>query len=354
MKKICIVSPSLKVGGIQRELVELANYYSKNNQVVFITIFKSKYFYKLSKDVDFIDISYKREMKESFTSQLWYYVKILYNLRFQINTISPDVVLTYGDIMGPLVLLSLYKANHKVFIGDKTSHDYRFNFAIRFLKKWLYPKSQGYIAQTEKAAKYRYEQFKGKLNITVIHNGIRDVKLFPNIKREKIILYLGRFAWEKSPERLILSMTMLKNEDWKLIMAGDGPLLSKMKQYAKELNISSRVEFLGQVKEVDKLFAKSSIYVLPSIIEGFPNALCEAMAAGLPSIVFDSIPYEDILTDNFDGIVVSDVYELSKNLDNLIQNQELRNYLGENARNIAVKLSKDKAANKLYEKLFVS
>jgi glycosyltransferase involved in cell wall biosynthesis len=352
MKKICIVSPSLKLGGIQRELVELANLYSRIDSVYFLTIFKSPKFYELDDKVTLVDLSSYREKKESKIQQFLYYLKLLIKLRKKINKLNPDAVLTYGDVMGPLLLLSLIGTSHKVFIGDKTSHDYKFKFPIKQLKKYLYPFSTGYVAQTKKAAEYREKEFSGKLNITVINNGIRDVKLYSDISREKIILYLGRFAWEKAPERVLKAFSKIKNQSWKLLMAGDGPKLEEMKLYAKEINVGNRVEFLGQIKEVDMLFAKSSVFVLPSVLEGFPNALCEAMSAGLPSIAFDTIPYEDIIENGTNGLIVSDIDELILKIDYLIENPNFREKLGAEAKKIAKKLSKEKAAKKLYFKIF--
>ena len=87
-------------------------------------------------------------------------------------------------------------------------------------------------------------------------------------------------------------------------MAGSGPLSNKMKQIVLDLNINDEVVFYGKVLEIDQLYARAGIYVLPSLLEGFPNSLCEAMAAGLPCICFDNIPYEEIFTNGVDGIAI--------------------------------------------------
>jgi glycosyltransferase involved in cell wall biosynthesis len=119
-------------------------------------------------------------------------------------------------------------------------------------------------------------------------------------------------------------------------MAGSGPQLAEMKLLAQEFGIENRVEFLGDVKNVDQLYAKARIYVLPSVIEGFPNSLCEAMASGLPSVCFDTIPHEDIFIIPDMGVVCSDVssQSLAKALDRLINDEVYRNTLGNNASKI--------------------
>jgi GalNAc-alpha-(1->4)-GalNAc-alpha-(1->3)-diNAcBac-PP-undecaprenol alpha-1,4-N-acetyl-D-galactosaminyltransferase len=354
MKHICIISPSLKIGGIQRALVGLANYYvEKGLKVSFITCFSVTPLYTLDERVELIDHKQKRGLGESGIEKISFYIFLLKYVRHKVRELKPDVVLSFGDIMGPFVLGSLMGLKVPKFIGDRTSADYKFKFPLPQLKKWLYPKSTGYFAQTTKAALYRKEEFGNKLRITVVPNGIRTVQRY-NVPRENVILYVGRFAWEKAPERLIEAFSKVKRHGWTLEMAGDGPLLNKMKKLVKELSINDKVIFHGEVKNVDALFARASIYVIPSILEGFPNALCEAMAAGLPSICFETIPYEDIFTDGYDGFAVAagDIDALGNKITELIDNPELRNEIGKNALGVIERLSMDRAAKTIYREMF--
>ena len=116
----------------------------------------------------------------------------------------------------------------------------------------------------------------------------------------------------------------------------------------KELKIENRVVFLGPVKDLDSLFAKASIFVIPSRSEGFPNALIEAMAAGLPCISFDfdSGPRE-IITSGHDGIIVEkeNVELLTQNIQLLQENEEYRNSLGKNALQVRNTLAEEKIAS---------
>lgn len=355
MKHICIISPSLKIGGIQRALVGLANYYvEKGLRVSFITCFSVTPLYTLDSRVELIDHKQKRGTGESGIKKISFYFFLLRYVRRKVKELKPDVVLSFGDIMGPFVLGSLMGLKIPKFIGDRTSADYKFSFPLPQLKKWLYPKSTGYFAQTTKAAEYRKKEFGDKLKIKVVPNGIRTVQLYEEVKRENVILYVGRFAWEKAPERLIEAFSMLDRPGWTLEMAGDGPLLNKMKKYAKELSMEDKVIFHGEVKNVDALFARASIYVIPSILEGFPNALCEAMAAGLPCICFETIPYEDIFTNGYDGFAVKagDIKALSEKITELIDNPQIRRQVGNSAISVIERLSIDRAGKTIYKEMF--
>mgnify|MGYP001200021156 CR=1 FL=1 len=131
-------------------------------------------------------------------------------------------------------------------------------------------------------------------------------------------------------------------------------LSNEMKQLALELNINDSVAFYGKVPEIDKLYAKAGIYVLPSVIEGFPNSLCEAMAAGLPCICFDSIPYEEIFTNGVDGIAIDsgDLDKLTSAMIELMNDKQLRETLGTRAKQIRNRLSVDIIGKQFTEFIF--
>lgn len=351
---ICIISPSLKMGGIERALVVLANHFSESGyNITFISCLKGQRFYSLHNKINLIEPGFTH--KGGLISGVLFYPRLVQFVRKQVKKTNPDVVLAFGDWFSPMVLLALYGTKHEVFISDRTSPDYKFKFPIPQLKKWLYPRSAGFIAQTIRAAEYKRKQFGDKLNIKVIPNAIREVKLYPEIQREKVILYVGRFAWEKGPDRIIQAFSQIDDKaGWQLHLAGTGPLLEPMKRLAKELGCNGSIVFLGQIADIDSLFARSSIYVLPSILEGFPNALCEAMAAGLPVVCFESIPHESILTHNFDGIVVKegDIDKLSHVLSLLIHNETQRKLIGENSVKIKERLNVQSIGSQILEFIF--
>ena len=76
---------------------------------------------------------------------------------------------------------------------------------------------------------------------------------------------------------------------WKLVIVGDGPLASELRELARDLNISSNVDWCGYVSDPFPLLRASKFFVLTSRFEGTPNALLEAMACGLPGIVSDAL-----------------------------------------------------------------
>jgi glycosyltransferase involved in cell wall biosynthesis len=90
---------------------------------------------------------------------------------------------------------------------------------------------------------------------------------------------------------------------------------------------------------------------MPSRMEGFPNALCEAMAAGLPSISFNSFPVDEIIKDGEDGFIIPDGdYKLfGEKLELLMKDEGLRSIVGNKAMEIKERLSINTIGNKFIE-----
>lgn len=330
--KITIVAPSRKMGGIERTLSVIANkWVAQGFKITYISCLKSDPFYKFDAAIKVIEPNFKRS--GGFMNKIFFYPRLINYIRKQVKKEKPDRILSFGDFFNPLVLLALYGLKIPVYISDRTSADYIFPRYISVLKQKLYPKAAGFIAQTPIAYRAKAIQFGENFRKTIIPNPIRKIKENP-IPKENSILYVGRFAWEKNPNALIEAFSKIENKgNWKLIMAGDGPQLKDMKTKAVSLGLDGQVNFLGAVTDVDSLLCKASIYVLPSVLEGFPNALCEAMAAKLPVICFESIPYESIITPNKEGFVIQegDIEALSNTLYELMNDESMRIKIGENA-----------------------
>ena len=333
MSKICIISPSLKLGGIERALTTLAHeFHALGHEVHFITCLKDNHFYILPEGVILYEPTFKRRVSRA--NKLLFYPRLLNYICTTVNKINPSKVLVFGDWFSPITLLALLGLKFPVYISDRTIPNYKFKFPIPQLKKWLYPKSAGFIAQTQRSKEFKEKIFGKKLKIQVIPNALPefDKRQQINVEQQNKIIYVGRFAWEKDPEILIRAMDFVakKNPNWVLEMAGTGPLLNPMKALVKELNLDSNVVFLGNVNQVATLYQSAKILVLPSVVEGFPNTLIEAMSFGLPCICFNDIPYEDIITNRVDGLVVKErtPEALAEAIQLLIEKKEFRIELG--------------------------
>lgn len=341
--KICFISPSLQLGGLENAAALMANYLeSQNKEVTFITLYNFKSFYSLNTNIQLIKPNRDKNNKNKF----FYYFHIIRYLRQNIKEINPSSVVTYGDWSNILVLLAAYGLKTKIFISDRASPGLQFQWYVSLLRKILYPRAYGIIAQTERAAQQKRNMLGNNINIKVIPNPIKKIRLFPDIKRKNVILGIGRHWQVKGFDRLIEAIAMTDLKGYELWIAGsEGPATKSMEALIKKHHLGESVKLLGSIKEVDRLSASCKIFVLPSRSEGFPNALIESMAAGLACISFDvNAGPREIITPEKDGILIEDgnIQAMAKEIQRLIDNKHLIEDLGENALKIRERLSLEK------------
>jgi len=331
-KKICLVIPSLIAGGMERVMSELANYLVKNDASVWlILMFRDEVFYKLDPKIQVIEPSFRKRSNLTYAFFLFPFV------RRKIKSIHPDTVLSFGERYNSYVLLATLGLPFPVYISDRSSpHKSLSNFNL-WMSKFLYKKSAGIVAQTSKAAELLSRRLKGaQTNIRVIPNPLREIhRAFPPKKNQ--IVALGRLVREKRYDRLLEIISFLKDKSWNLVIVGDGYQRSQVESMIQEFGVQDRVVLAGQQKEVDHFLEESKIYVLTSDIEGYPNALCEAMAHGLACVSFDCVAGpSDIIEHGKNGILIEDGYTelFARNLDLLIEDEDTRRKLGEEAEKI--------------------
>jgi len=189
---------------------------------------------------------------------------------------------TYHDVKGPLILKML---NHTA--------------AITVVSKNL-----------------KNELIKHKINadkITVIPNGV-DIDSFKiqdrnhcrqklNIKSsEPMVLYVGRLSEEKNIKSLIIAAEKLisRGNHFNLYVVGDGPLESELKALSKQLKIEKNVHFVGKVdhSEISTWMASTDFFSLPSIREGCPNVILEALGCGRPVISSNVGAIPDVVNEH--------------------------------------------------------
>ncbi|MCR8463620.1 MAG: glycosyltransferase family 4 protein [Crenarchaeota archaeon] len=200
--------------------------------------------------------------------------------------------------------------------------------------------------------------------LTVIPNGI-SVELMTKLKelagkskREKAILCVARVERYKGLELLIEAFSAIAEifPEYKLKIVG--PIVDET--YFRELltltyarRIQDRVFFLGSVslEELVKEYSSASIFVLPSIIEGFGIARFEAAAAGLP-VVTTNTPGSELFPEKF--VIDRDPKKLSSLLRELIEDEQLRMSYGNLCKTIASNLTWDKLTDKMLSILKLS
>jgi len=344
--KILIIAPCLAMGGIERASSNTANGLSElGAKVYFLSLFKKEAFFKLNEGIEIIEPQGFNKTKLSlFKSILW--------IRKEVKRVNPEHILVFNKFYGAITALALLGTKYPYFLSERSSPLFVWRQPMRAINKFAFSikPPKGVIAQTNIAAEYQRKYFK-KTEVIVIPNSVREVQLFPEIKREKVILAVGRLNdYLKGFDLLIESFAKLKNQDWELHIAGGDEEGEALKEQAERLGVINRIKFLGKVKEIDKCYAYAGMFVIPSRSEGFPNALAEAMTAGCCCIAFDfTAGPRDIIVDGISGLIIENgnTTEMAKAIDYLIASSEKRIQLSKEAIKIREKLNKNIIANKI-------
>jgi glycosyltransferase involved in cell wall biosynthesis len=152
------------------------------------------------------------------------------------------------------------------------------------------------------------------------------------------LLCVGRLAPEKGQALLLEAIAALSAEGRpvRLRLVGDGPDRAWLESRASELGIASNVEFAGWVDQARlmALYSEADLFVLPSLAEGIPMVLMEAMAMQIPCVAPRITGIPELIEHGVDGMLfaVADVEDLTQQIRNLLESPELSAEIGRQAR----------------------
>jgi len=215
---------------------------------------------------------------------------------------------------------------------------------------------------------HKYEHIHSK-KLMVIHNGINFDRFQISINKEKkrkelgiknngpIIGMVGRLSNEKGISYLLNAMpeVIQKIPTLNLIIAGNGSEEKKLKEEASKLNINNNVFFIGARMDIPEVLNVLDVFVLPSLREGLPMVLLEAMAAGCAIIASDVGGIPTLIKNDWNGLLIPPASppKLSKAILELISDNSKRTNMIENSSSSLTKFSATEMARQ-YEDLYTS
>jgi glycosyltransferase involved in cell wall biosynthesis len=180
--------------------------------------------------------------------------------------------------------------------------------------------------------------------IRIVPNAV-DTNLFsPQTEREEnLVVWVGRFVPEKGLEYLLKAAKIVsgKAKNVKFLLVGDGPLKAKIMKLASDLGLLGKfVRFTGPLKreQVANILGRASVFVFPSLREGLPLSVLEAMACGTPVVGSDVPGIKDLVVNGENGLLVParNPKMLAEALLTLLNEVELRKEMGRRARRVVV------------------
>jgi glycosyltransferase involved in cell wall biosynthesis len=163
-----------------------------------------------------------------------------------------------------------------------------------------------------------------------------DLNVNPVVKNANTFtaLYVGELIRLKGVNYLLAALQRVSREysQVRLTVIGDGDCRAELGRMAEEMGIAARVEFTGFLKpeKVKEHMLKSDVLVLPSLTEGLPRVIIEAMAVGLPIIATDVGSVKELVKNGENGFLIQpmDVEALTKAILNLAGDRERTRKMG--------------------------
>jgi glycosyltransferase involved in cell wall biosynthesis len=261
------------------------------------------------------------------------------SLRRELGRLGPDVVISFLTKINVLTLLACLGTDRPLIVSERNNP--RLQRASRVwtgLLRLLHWRADAIVMQTRASLKCLLPA--PRRRAFVIPNPIRIQPTAETPRPSPILAAVGRLTRQKGFDILIAAFAKVagSHPDWTLVIWGEGAARQELEQQVADLGLGERISLPGNSASPEAWAGNADGFVLSSRYEGFPNALCEAMAAGLPvvSCACDYGPAE-IIDPDVNGMLVQqgDIAALAAGIDRLMSDAPLRARLGAAARSAA-------------------
>lgn len=321
---------NIGTGGAERVICNLANQMSKDGHIVRIICYEKlkSFYYNLEKNVSIIELDPNINNRPSFARRKVAGVVNLFRLYRAVK--GSDRVISFYSRQNCYSILVSNLLKIPVICAERDHFFLNDGKANHKLRNVFYPHANGFIHQTNMARDYLNKHEGVCCKDVVIPNPLW-ISNFPI--RQPIagnIIAVGRLEEQKNYKGLIRAFAIVAQNEPNAVLNiyGEGSQREELSKLAKELNIEKRIIFKGMTKNVVEAYRTAEIYVMFSHGEGYPNALMEALAMGVPSISSDC-PVggpRDMISDGQNGFLVpcEDEEKMAARIIELLRDSSLR------------------------------
>jgi glycosyltransferase involved in cell wall biosynthesis len=344
-RKIAFVIFNLSGGGAERVVSALSGYWAREGRdVTVLTIASSESdFYDLAHGVRRVALDLAVNSRSAVQGAVEA-ARRTYAVGRILRRLAPDVVISFMPQTNVMCLLATAGAGLPVIVCERSNP--RMAPLPRHwaaLRRLLYPRASAVVVQTEDVARWARDLSR---RVHVIPNFVaRPARTATSLAASgpKRLFGVGRLVPAKGFDLLIAAFARVAGPrpDWSLTILGEGRERPRLAALAARLGVADRVAMPGRVANPADHLVEGHAFALSSRFEGFPNALLEAMACGLPVVAFDC-PHgpADAIVHEHDGLLVpaGDVAALAASLARLMDSPLDRSRLGQNAKDVVAKL----------------
>lgn len=165
---------------------------------------------------------------------------------------------------------------------------------------------------------------------------------------DKMVISVGELNTNKNNKVILKAMAEMKKNNVHYFMCGIGTLEEDLKSLAKSYGIENQVHFLGYRNDIKDLLQATDIFVMPSIREGLSRSLMEAMACGAPCIVSNIRGNSDLINNNVNGFLCSNIGDYVQSLKMLLESKECAEKFSKKSLEIVKGFSLETVINYIY------
>jgi glycosyltransferase involved in cell wall biosynthesis len=327
-------------GGAERSMSYLVAHLAKCHAVTLLTFEKrdKASFYPIPTSVEVLRTDSFGGHGFQRVSQILSRAKLIQRT---VKTLKPDVIVTFMVGINVTALVSCLGCGIPIVVSeriDPSGHD--IGGVKRFARACTYPLARLIVVQTSRVASYFPLSLQRKIRIIGNAVPVAPVVAQPCVANScgrKRIVAVGRCDPQKGFDRLIEAFASIASDypKWDLVIVGDGPDRTGLRGRVRQLDLEARISLIGVVSDVYQELAASHLMAFPSRNEGFPNALAEGLAAGLPAVGYKTVSgVEDLIIDGETGLLVDkkeEIVGLARALSTLMADAQLRVRLGKAA-----------------------
>lgn len=355
MEQLIFLTLSLTKGGAERVICNMCNeHFVKQYRVTIISLMAAEPEYDLNPDIRVLYVDerpeqYRQNMAVRFVRRR----KALASLLKKLERADGRIGALISFLPEPNFLITSLapRRGYPVIISVRNDPAKEYASKVRrLLMKLLYKRADGYVFQTREARDYFSFSSHIIKNSAEIPNPLG--KEFLNVPVRaftgKEIVSVGRLEPQKAPMSLIHAFAGIHAEfpEYRLLFYGEGSLREEMQEEIKKAGLNERIFIKGNTDRIKDDVGQASLFVLPSLYEGMPNALMEAMALGVPCIATDC-PCggpRSLIQSGENGILVpvGDEQELGKSMADLLKDLPKAALMGRRAQEITKELAPER------------
>lgn len=321
IKVLWIIDPLVHVGGVETLLLSLAGYLGRRRFSITLCTEKKGCLAKRFKEAGVGVVEIPRRGK-SDAGALWALYRFIQQRQF-------DIVHTHGQYPGISGRLAGWLARSRIVSSYHAAlHEEPHHRLTKWVTRLTLPLAHKYIfvsQETERSYFGSSQLFSPELwecrKSFTIYNGIdvqkiadRIARVDPRKKREEfgllpedeVLVTIGRLTEQKGQVHLVKAMRLVVEvrPRTKLLIIGEGELRPKLEQETQRQGLSGKVHFVGVRDDVFEVLKCADLFVLPSLWEGLPMTLLEAMAVGTPVVATAVTGVREVIESEVNGLLV--------------------------------------------------